>query len=176
MSAKKKTLGRRADQSKAKAPDAPQSAAARRSAEAQVRTIIDKFAADHLRLISAARRHLRKRLPTAHEVVYEYRDFLVVSFSPNERGYEGVIGIRADAEGVKLYFNQGKELPDPEKLLQGSGKQTRWISLEGASTLARPYVARLIDEAIARNQVPFAPAGRGSIVIRPSTTERRRRP
>jgi hypothetical protein len=119
------------------------------------------------------RRSLRKRLPTAHEVVYEYHDLraAVISFSPNEHGYEGVLGIRADANGVKLYFNRGKELPDPEKLLQGSGKQTRSIDVEGASTLARPAVASLIDEAIARNPVPFALAGRGSVVIRSASAK-----
>src|SRR2546422_11052900 len=152
-----------------------QSAALRRSAEAQLRTLIDKFAPAHLRLIGAMRRSLRKRLPTAHEVVYEYRDFFVISYSPNERGYEGVLAIRASANGVRLYFNRGKELSDPAKLLQGSGNQTRSINLEGASTLARPAVARLIDEAIARNRVPFARAGRGSVVIR-STSAKRRRP
>ena len=143
-----------------------QSAVARRSAEAQLRTLIAKFAPAHQRLIGAMRRRLRKRLPTAHEVVYEYRDWFVISYSPNERGYEGVLAIRGDPDGVRLYFTQGKDLPDPAKLLQGSGKQTRSISLEGAFTLARPAVARLIDEAIARNRVPFARAGRGSVVIR----------
>ena len=118
------------------------------------------------------RRWLRKRLPTAHEVVYEYRDFFVVSYSPSERGYEGVLVIRGSASGVSLYFNRGKELPDPEKLLQGTGKQTRSIILEGASTLARPAVARLIDEAIARNRVPFARSGSGSVVIRSTSAKR----
>ena len=121
------------------------------------------------------RRRLRKRLHTANELVYEYRDWFVISYSPNEHGYEGVLAIRASANGVKLYFNRGKELPDPEKLLQGSGNQTRSIDMEGASTLARPEVACLIDEAIARNRVPFAGTGRGSVVIR-STSAKRRRP
>src|SRR5438874_6544725 len=152
-----------------------QSAVARRSAEAQLRTFIATFAPAHLRLIGAMRRCLRKRLPTAHEVVYEYNDFVVISYSPNERGYEGVLAIRASANGVKLYFNRGKELPDPEKLLQGSGKQTRSINVDGPSTLARPEVARLIDEAIARNRVPFARAGRGSVVMRPTSAKQRRR-
>jgi hypothetical protein len=156
-------------------PGSTQSAVARRSAEAEVRTLIDKFAPAHLRLIGAMRRWLRKRLPTAHEVVYEYRDWFVISYSPNEHGYEGVLAIRGSADGVKLYFNQGKELPDPEKLLQGSGNQTRSIDVEGASTLARPEVARLIDEAIARNRVPFARAGRGSVVIRSTSAKQRRR-
>lgn len=143
-----------------------QSAVARRSAEAQMRGLIAKFAPAHLRLIGAMRRWLRKRLPTAHEVVYKYKDCFVISFSPNEHGYEGVFAIRASAKEVKLYFNRGKGLPDPEKLLRGSGNQTRWIHVEGASTLARPAVTRLVDEAIARNRVPFARTGRGPVVIR----------
>jgi hypothetical protein len=156
-------------------PLSTQSAVARRSAEAQLRGHIAKFAPAHQQLVGAARRWLRKRLPTAHEVVYEYRDCFVISCSPNERGYEGVFAIRADADGVRLYFNRGKGLPDPAKLLRGTGAQTRWIHLEGASTLARPDVARLVDEAIARNRVPFARTGRGPIVIRPESAKPRQR-
>ena len=151
-----------------------QSATERRSAEAEVRTLVAKFAPAHLRLIGAVRRWLQKRLPTAHELVYEYRDWFVISYSPNEHGYEGVLAIRAGANGVDLYFNRGNELPDPAKLLRGSGNQTRWIDMEGASTLARPAVACLIDEAIARNRVPFAPAGRGSVAIRSTSAKKRR--
>jgi len=175
MSVKKKPAGRRSGKVEVEIPGSAQSAAARRSAEAQMRAGIAKFAPAHLRLVGAMRRSLRKRLPTAHEVVYEYRDCFVVSYSPSEHGYEGVLAIRADTDGVKLYFNGGKELPDPEKLLHGSGNQTRSVNVEGASTLARPAVARLIDEAIARNRVPFALAGRGSVVIRSSSAKQRQR-
>src|SRR5580765_1265009 len=145
-----------------------QSAVARRSAEAELRRIIATFAPAHQRLIGAVRRSLRKRLPTAHEVVYEYRDWFVISYSPNERGYEGVLAIRGSADGVKLYFTRGRGLPDPEKLLRGSAN-ARWILLEGSSTVARPVVARLMDEAIRRNRVPFARTGRGPVVIRSSS-------
>jgi hypothetical protein len=172
MSVKKKTSGRRSGKVEAKAPAGNQSAAARRAAEAQVRTLIDKYVPTHLRLITAMRRSLRKRLPAAYEVVYAYHNLgaVVISFSPSEQGFEGVLAIRAHADGVKLYFHQGKALPDPEKLLQGSA-QARWIEVEGASTLARPAVASLIDEAIARNKVPFASAGRGPVVIRSTTAK-----
>src|SRR5262245_22540708 len=129
MSVKKKPSGRRPAQAEIKAPGNTQSATERRSAEAELRTLIVRFAPDHLRLISAMRRSLRKRLPTAHEVVYEYRDCFVISYSPSERGYEGVLAIRGSAEAVKLYFNPGKDLPDPEKLLQGSS-QVRFIEVE----------------------------------------------
>ena len=177
MSVKKEPSKRRSVKVEVEAPGSPQTATARRSADAQLRALLAKFAPAHLRLVSAMRRSLRKRLPTAHEVVYEYRDFCVISFSPNDHGYEGVLAIRASADGVKLYFNRGKELPDPEKLLQGSGQQTRWIDVEGAATFARPAVARLIDEALARNRVPFARTGRGPMVIRSTSARQlRRRP
>lgn len=126
--------------------------------------------------MGATRRALRKRLATAHEVVYDYRDCLVISYSPSERGYEGILAIRASADGVRLYFNRGKGLPDPEKLLRGSGNQTRWIQLERASTIASPAVASLIDEAIARNRVPFADTARGPVVIRSASAKQRGRP
>lgn len=152
-----------------------QSAKARRAAEAELGELVATFAPANLRLVAAVRRWVRKRLPTAHEVVYEYRDFVVVSYSPNEHGYEGVLAIRASADGVRLYVNQSKGLPDPEKLLQGAGKQARWIDVEGAAALARPEVAGLIDEAVARARVPFAPTGRGSVVVRPTAAQQRRR-
>ena len=176
MAVKKKPSRRRSVGAEVEVPGGAQSAAERRGAEAELRAMVARFAPAHLRLVAATRRSLRKRLPAAYEVVYEYRDCVVVSFSPSERGYEGVLGIRASADGVKLYFNGGKELSDPAKLLQGSGKQTRSIDLERASTLARPEVARLIDEAIARHRVPFAPAGRGSVVIRSTSAKQRRAP
>src|SRR5262245_18579756 len=112
-----------------------QSAAERRSAQAELSSLIEKFASAHARPTGVVRKALRKHLPTAHEVVYEYRDCFVTSFSPSGQGYEGVLAIRGSADGVRLYFNQGKELPDPAKLLQGSGGQVRFIQLDGASTL-----------------------------------------
>jgi len=151
--------------------DCPQSPAERRAAEAEVRKLIARFTPDELRLVAAMRKALQKRMPTAHVVVYEYRDCFVISFSPSEKGYEGVFAIRGSADGVKLYFNQGRDLPDPEKLLQGTS-QTRFVDVETASTLVRPAIARLIDAALAHNRIPFASAGRGSVVVSPSTAAR----
>jgi hypothetical protein len=136
----------------------------------RLRALIAKAAPAHERLVASVRRALRKRLPTAHEVVYEYTGAFVISFSPDARGYEGVLAIRGDAKGVRLYFNRGKGLPDPEKLLRGSGTQVRYILLEGPAALRRPGVARLIDAAIAGTRIPFAPGGRGPVVIRSSKT------
>lgn len=152
-----------------------QSATERRAAEAQTLALIAKFAPAHVRLVAAVRRSLRKRLPTAHELVYEYRSWFVISYSPSEQGFEGVLAIRGDADGVRLYLSRGNELPDPEKLLKGSA-QVRFIDVQSAATLTRPAVATLIEDAIARNPVPFASTGRGRVLVRSTSTKKRRRP
>lgn len=174
MSAKKPATGQRSGMVEAKAPDI-QPAAAKRAAEAELTTLIAKHAPTHQRLIAAMRRVLRKRLPTAYEIVYEYDNLgaVVISFSPSEQGYEGVLAIRATAEGVKLYLTQGKDLPDPEKLLQGSAG-ARWILVEGAATLKHPAVVSLIDEALARHRVPFANSGRGTVMIQSTSAKKGR--
>jgi hypothetical protein len=153
-----------------------QAAAAKRAAEAELTTLIARHAPTHQRLISAIRRVLRKRLSTAYEIVYEYDNLgaVVISFSPSEQGYEGVLAIRATAEGVKLYFTQGKDLPDPEKLLQGSAG-ARWIPVDDAAKLKQPAVTSLIDEAIGRTKVPFASTGRGTVIIQSTSAKKGKR-
>lgn len=144
---------------------AAQSAPDRKAAEAELTAIIARHAPAHAKLLSAVRRKMRTLLPAAREIVYEYKTWLVISYSPSDKGYEGVFALRACADGVSFHFNQGKTLPDPEKLLKGTGKQTRLIDLESATTLARPAVAKLIQLAIARNPIPFAKTTRGPVVI-----------
>ena len=120
----------------------PQTAVERRAAEARLRSLLTKFAPDSLRQIAAVRGKLRKRLPTAHEVVYEYRDCCVISISPSGQGYEGVFALRASADSVKLYFNQGKGLPDPTKVLQGSGGHDDVIAREACPRGVQGVVER----------------------------------
>jgi hypothetical protein len=151
-----------------------QSAAERRIAEGRLLELLAVFTSSQQRVVASLRRRLRKRLPTAHELVYDYGTAVVISFSPTEHGYEGVFAIRADGKGVKLYFNRGKELSDPDKLLQGKAGQVRFIEVEDASILARVAVSGLISRAIAGNPVPFARSGKGSVVIRSSQQKKKK--
>jgi hypothetical protein len=143
-----------------------QSPADRKAAEGAVRRMIATHAPAHARLIAAARKRVRDRLPTAFELAYEYKSWIVFSFSPTAHGHQGVLAVRADEDGVKLYFQVGKGLPDPERLLRGSGTKVRYIALEGTAALRRPAVDALIEAALKQNRVPFAASGKGPLVIR----------
>lgn len=151
-----------------------QSPGERRAAEAHIRSLAEIYAPSQQGEIASIRRRLRKRIPAAHEIVYEYRGFFVISFSPSVHGYEGILALHAGAEGLRLYFNHGKELPDPEGLLQGAGKQARWLLLEKPSTLSRKAVASLIDEAITSRRVAFEREGRGMVVVQSTTAQKQR--
>src|SRR5689334_16977456 len=95
--------------------------------EAQLRACIDKLDPRNQKLFRSVRAAMRKRFPTANELAYDYGDALVIGYAPAEQGIDSIVAIRATATGVSLYFNQGPQLPDPKRLLRGSGKQTRFI-------------------------------------------------
>jgi hypothetical protein len=142
--------------------------------EAQLRSFIAKFDARNQSLIRAVRRSLRKRLPTATELVYDNYNFFVIGYSPTPRPSDAVLSIAAGANGVGLCFIQGARLPDPKRLLQGSGNQTRFLRLDSAAVLERPEVESLISAALSRAK-PLPASGRGDLVIRSVSAKQRPR-
>jgi hypothetical protein len=145
---------------------AVRSTGAKGTPAATLRSLIEKCDPGHQPLIRAVRSALRKRLPTANELVYAYADSLVISYSPSEHGIEGIVSTAARAGGVDLYFNQGHRLPDPKKLLMGSAKQVRFIHLETARRVKHPDVEALIVAAIQASGVPLPAMGGGKLIIR----------
>ena len=127
---------------------------------------IDKFDSKAAALIRSVRKALRKRLPTAHELVYDNYNFFVIGYSSTERPSDCIVSIAAAANGVGLSFYYGATLPDPHKLLLGSGSQNRFIRLESAATLARPEVEDLIAAAIAQGETSLPKSGKGRLIIR----------
>ena len=151
------------------------SSGAKRTPEAQLRAFIEDFEPRDQRLIRSVRSVVRKRLPTANELVYDYHTFFVIAYSPTERPTDGIVSIAARTDGVRLYLMQGPQLSDPKKLLLGSGRQTRFIRVEAASQLAHPDVEALIAAAIDLAGVPLPREGRGRLVIRTVSPKRRPR-
>ena len=136
------------------------------SAGEQFRSFIEKFDAKDQRLIRAVRSAMRRRFPTANELVYDNYNFFVIGYSPSERPSDAIFSIAARASAVSLCFLHGAKLPDPKKLLQGAGTQTRFIRLESADRLAHPDVEALVATAIARAKTPLPVRGRGQLIIR----------
>ena len=152
----------------------PTKASGKAAAEAQLRGFIAKFDRANQSLIRAVRRVLKKKLPTATELVYDNYNFFVIGYSPTPRPSDSVLSIAAGANGVGLCFIRGAQLADPKKLLQGSGNQTRFIRLESAAVLDRPEVKALITAALDRGK-PMPADGPGQLVIRSVSGKQRPR-
>jgi hypothetical protein len=51
-------------------------------------------------------------------------------------------------KGLKLGFNRGVELPDPEKLLKGTGKISRYIEIKTEQQINSTSLKQLLVEAL----------------------------
>jgi hypothetical protein len=134
--------------------------------EQQLASFIKKFDSKTAALIRSVRRVLRKRMPAANELVYDNYNFLVIGYCSTERPSDCIVSIAAGANGVGLSFYYGASLPDPKKLLLGSGAQNRFIRIDSVATLAHPGVDELIAAAIAQAENALAGSGRGKLIIR----------
>jgi hypothetical protein len=143
--------------------------------EKQLDSFIAKFGPEDQRLIRSVRGAVRKRFSTAHELVYDNYNFFVIGYSPTERPSDTIVSIAARANGLGLCFIHGASLPDPKKVLQGSGNQTRFIRLESAKRLAEPEVEALIAAAIAQARIPLPASGRPKLIIRSIAAKQRPR-
>ena len=141
----------------------------------QLDSFIDKFEPKNQTLIRAVRKALRKRLPTANELVYDNYNFFVIGYCPTERPSDCIVSIAAAANGVGLAFYHGATLPDPHHLLLGSGVQNRFIRLESADALSRPEVEALIAAAVAHNETPLPASGKSKLIIRSISAKQRPR-
>src|SRR5262245_34148505 len=146
-----------------------------KAAENQLRTFIGKFAPKDQSLIRAVRSAVRRKLPAANELVWDNYNFFVIGYSPTERPSDAIVSIAARANGVGLCFIRGATLPDPGKLLLGSGNQTRFIRLESPEVLDRPGVEALVAAAIAQSKQPLPSTGRGKLIIRSISGKQRPR-
>src|SRR5437868_4594187 len=144
-------------------------------AEKQLDGFIKKFDPDNQTLIVKVRKALQNRFPTAFELVYDNYNFFVIGYSPTERPSDAILSMAAAANGVGLCFLHGASLPDPKKILSGSGKQTRFVRLPSVDVLDQPEVDALIVAAVAQSKKPFPKTGRSQLVIRSVSKKQRPR-
>jgi hypothetical protein len=141
------------------------------SAEQQIRDSLARFQPKHRALIRTVRKALRKRFPSANELVYDYSRNFVIGYSPTERGLEAVAAIALDEDGLRLHLSA--KLPDPKRILLGSTGLTRFIWIESPGTLILPEVKALLKAALDRAKPSLRPIGRGALIIKSASAKRR---
>jgi hypothetical protein len=132
---------------------------------AQLRGLVARLPLPQQRLLRTVRAAIRRRFPTANELVYDYGRFVVLSYSPTARGIDGVVALAGRPDGVVLYLNQGPALPDPHGLLCGSGKATRHLPIVAGRQLSHPHVRALLTAAAQQAPVRLPATGKGRLLV-----------
>lgn len=145
--------------------------------EQQLASFLAKYTDEIAALGEAILGEMRRLYPTALELVYDNYNALAVGFSPTERTSEAIFSIALFPRWVSLFFLQARGLPDPQRLLCGSGSVARHIVLPSPAMLHDPAVRALMAAAVERAKVPFDPNGAHRLIIRSiSPTQKPRRP
>src|SRR5258708_23249871 len=140
------------------------------SPAAQLAGFLAKYTPSMAKEGRAALMRMRRLVPGAVQMVYDNWNGLVVGFGPTERASEAVVSILMTPDHLSLCFiNDAPRLPDPQRLLKGSGNVVRHIRLASARDLDKPAIRALIGEAVARADVPFNRRGHGKLVIKSSS-------
>src|SRR5580704_13983581 len=149
------------------------------NAETQLASYFAKYAPAMAKLRKALRAKLRARLPGLFEIVYMYenQNALVISYSPTERGYEGVCSISVYPHVVKLGFGKGAELSksDPNRLLQGQGKTVRYVELNSVADFDREEIEALIAGAVKLAKLHLDPNAKGAMIFKAEAQKQRAR-
>ena len=98
-------------------------------------------------IVSAVRRLMKKTVPTAAEAVNPWG---VPVFELNGTLCFLMVG----KHHVTLGFSRGTSLPDPARLLEGTGKNIRHVKLEAVEQVSNPHLHNLIIEAAFLNGLP----------------------
>ncbi len=86
-------------------------------------------------------------IPNAVEELDRSGKVIGYGFGP---GYAGLVcTIIVSKKGVKLGIVRGAHLPDPHKLLEGAGKQHRYVAFERAADFSKVGLKTLIESAVA---------------------------
>jgi len=155
----------------------PKSSKKDASAERDLQGLIDKYTPEIATLARACLKKMRTKLPGAVQLIYDNYNALAIGFGPSDRASDAIFSIVLYPRWVTLFFLQGAGLPDPNKILKGSGKVVRHIVLAAAEDLDKPAIQALMTVALNRARAPIDPAAPGNIEIRSiSAKQRPRRP
>lgn len=73
----------------------------------------------------------------------------LVAYGYGQKYAELVCVMIPSKKGLKLGFNRGVDLPDPDRLLEGTGKISRYVVIASEDIIRSPALKKLLGSALA---------------------------
>lgn len=120
---------------------------------AEFEKVLENYDAVIQELARAVRALIFDVLPQTVEVVWVQQKTIGYGTGPKKMS-EHFSWIVPATKHVALGFYYGTELPDPDHLLEGTGKLLRHVKIRSLDDLYRPSVRRLLEVAITHRVPP----------------------
>jgi uncharacterized protein YdeI (YjbR/CyaY-like superfamily) len=102
-------------------------------------------------IVRAAIKAVKDAAPAATEIAYQMEQprssRMMWKLARYAVDGANVVGVGTFADHSTVFFYRGRELDDGAGLLQGSGRDTRFVTLRSAADAERPELRRLIRKA-----------------------------
>ena len=72
----------------------------------------------------------------------------MIAYCYGQKYDELICVIIPSKKGLKLGFNRGVDLPDPDKLLEGTGKISRYVVIKSDKQINSPSIKKLLSSAL----------------------------
>lgn len=91
---------------------------------------------------------IEEMAPCCESIVEVY--IVALHYGPTHRMKDGICYIGVIKDHVNLGFLRGSELADPQRILEGTGKQMRHIKIRNMADLLRPAIRTYLRETCER--------------------------
>jgi hypothetical protein len=108
--------------------------------------LLKSFSPEVQALTRATRALVLEEFAGAHEKINP--SWKVISFGTDPKMAEQVCVISPQRSWVNLAFAKGATLPDPEGLLEGTGKGIRHVRVKGEGQLRSPAIRAMVRSAV----------------------------
>ena len=111
----------------------------------QVNGLLKAYTPEVRDLSLAVRDQIHNMLPYVIEKVYPGWKVILCSFDGTMK--RGICAVSPQRRYVNLIFYHGADLGDPDRILEGDGKNVRHVKITDADQMHRPAMRRLIKAA-----------------------------
>jgi hypothetical protein len=112
---------------------------------------VDRLLAEHTVELQAIERALRTTIRTAFPVAIEQVDFAnkLIAFGRSMKIRGLLFAIIAHKSHVNLQLADGAALPDPQGLIEGTGKRIRHVKIRSVEAASSPAVVAIVEAQLA---------------------------